>query len=60
MLCNLASYSSKLKNILECFLVNWLEEAEVLATQILWKIAATCFLCTHGSEIVKSAVKYAT
>lgn len=41
MLCNLASYSSELKNILECFLVNWLEEAEVHATQILWKIAAT-------------------
>lgn len=60
MLCNLASYSSELKNILECFLVNWLEEAEVHATQILWKIAATWFLCTHGSEIVKSAVKYAT
>jgi len=39
------------------FLVNWLEEAEVLATQILWKIAATLLLCTHGSEIVKSAVK---
>lgn len=38
MLCNVASYSSKWKNILECFLVNWLEEAEVLPLRSFGKL----------------------
>lgn len=48
-LCNIASYSSKWKNILECLLINWLEEDEFLATQILSKISAVWYLCTHVS-----------
>lgn len=44
VLCNVASYSGKRKNRLECLLVNWLEEDGILVTKILLKISTLVFV----------------